>query len=173
MFSLRVTPNTSAALADNGQFPALCNHQGYSAPHAGSSQGAVRLRLVSGSWKRKSTEAFLGLGILDNNQRLGDSHLWSATFIRKLQQRGSLLPQSLRIIRRVAQRIVAFRGGGETDLEVNQEKVDAFLWEISSLDPLCLRSMPWLSTTCSMPDPIAPIHDSDEDFKERCWRRRL
>ncbi|GKT58224.1 NACHT and ankyrin domain-containing protein [Colletotrichum tofieldiae] len=124
---------------------------------------AVRLRLVNRSWNREVMEALFESGISDSFGSLGPV-FWPKHLMHKLRQRENLLSRPLRLIRRAAQHVVAFRSG-EPNYE-NHDAVQEYLWEICQLSEDCNVLGPCWPSIFEVPEQMDPIQDSDEDFKQ-------
>lgn len=134
------------------------------AVRARSVKRAVRLRFVNRSWNREITEAMVESGILDNHQRVAYSCFWPKVLMHKIRLSDNLPSRKLRLIRRAAQRVVAFRTG-KPDSE-NHESLQDYLWDICQLSPDASVVGPWYSYWFTPEEQMTPIHDSHEDFRE-------
>ncbi|KAK8132284.1 hypothetical protein PG999_000457 [Apiospora kogelbergensis] len=125
---------------------------------------AVRLRLVNRSWNREITEAMIESGILDGHPRVAYSCFWPRLLMHKLRRADNRASRELRLIRRVAQRVVAIRTA--KPVSENHEAVQDCLWELCQLSPDANVSMLWYQGLFTPDKRMAPIRDSDEDFQE-------
>ncbi|KAK7959232.1 uncharacterized protein PG986_004086 [Apiospora aurea] len=125
---------------------------------------AVRL------WNREISDAIIESGILDNNQKVALSCFWPRFVMHKIRRGDKLPSREYGLIRRAAQRVVAFRTGEPES--ANSEALQEYLWEICQFSrhaqSLSLCWPVWFTPDIQMvhPDEIAPIRDSDEDFKQ-------
>ncbi|GJC87849.1 hypothetical protein ColLi_10687 [Colletotrichum liriopes] len=124
---------------------------------------AVRLRLVNRSWNREVMEALFESGISDSFRAFSPV-FWPKHLMHKLRQRENLLSRPLRLIRRTAQRVVAFRSG-EPNYE-NHDAVQEYLWKICQLSHACNVLGPCWPSFFKVSEQMDPIQDSDEDFKQ-------
>ncbi|KAK8052325.1 ankyrin [Apiospora rasikravindrae] len=127
---------------------------------------ATRLRFVSRSWKREVTDAIIGSGLLDGHKELPRSPFWPEYLMRHLVQTHRPLSRALRMMRLAAECVVAFRSGkalgsGSDD----PDAVRQYLWEICQLFPRNYHSTQEYQALFLVPEIIAPIHETDEDFK--------
>ncbi|KAH8665252.1 hypothetical protein BGZ60DRAFT_516492 [Tricladium varicosporioides] len=125
---------------------------------------ATRLRFVSQSWNREVTEAIFQSGILDGLDQLYVSPFWPNYVTNIILRKGLPLSRSLRIIRQVAERVLAFRGGSSSDDALRQ-----YILEICQLSPRCNRCGShgrWLEVPEQIEAGMEIVEDFDEDFKE-------
>lgn len=116
---------------------------------------AARLRFVSQSWNREVTEVIFQSGILDDLQTLRCSPLWPRYLTYKTMHQGTPLSRQLCIIRRVAERVLLFRGEGSSE-----DALGTYIFEIFQLcQDLCCFHL-------HITEQMESLEDSDEDFKE-------
>lgn len=131
---------------------------------------AMRLRLVSRSWNLEATEALLECDMSDNRpMRNPVLPFWPMYLMRQLRRREGegMSSRPLRILRQVAQRIVAFRTRAqETDHDTSKQLVEGYVWEICQVDPRCTRIPYWLDSPWRKLEHVEPIMDSDLEFKQ-------
>lgn len=126
---------------------------------------AFRLRFVSKSWDREAIDAIFQSGILDCEERLFISAFWPNYLTFTILRRRRPLSRALRIIRQVAEHVLAFRG--------ESNSIDALGQCISQLCRLaseCNRGGTNYAMCVKVPEQteasIDPIEDSDDDFLE-------
>lgn len=127
---------------------------------------ALRLGLVNRSWNREITPAIIESGIVDCHSLVETSCLWPSLLMHKLQSGRNLPSRPLRMIYRVAQRVVAFCTSKPAEhLENNDDAVRDYLWEICQLSPeMCgtynkPRYAFWFS------HDQYRFHDTEDDFQ--------
>ncbi|KAK1969124.1 hypothetical protein LY78DRAFT_630543 [Colletotrichum sublineola] len=123
---------------------------------------AVRLRFVSKFWDREVTDAIVESGIINDRRCIENSFLWPKFFMQKLRQSDNLSSRPLRLIRRAAERVVAFRSGDPNFK--SHEATQEYLWELCQLPPHSSKCGGWLPQWFDVPEKIDPVHESDDDF---------
>lgn len=127
---------------------------------------AMRLRLVNRSWDREIIEATVESGLLDDHhETVSRSCFWPKFLMHQLRRSDNDRPsRELRLLRRVAQRVVAFRTG-KLDNE-NHEAVQDYLWSLCQLPRAANVVAPFYPRVFAPDEQMVPIHDSDDDFRE-------
>ena len=126
---------------------------------------AARLRFVSQSWNREITEAIFESGMLDGLGLLHLSPFWPKYLTYKIMRRDKPLSRALCIIRRVAERVLAFRGQGNSNVDALRQ----YVLEICQLSPHCNRCGPGYQSWFEVPEQMEAGRksiDDSEEFKE-------
>ncbi|WQF77155.1 Putative ankyrin repeat-containing domain superfamily [Colletotrichum destructivum] len=130
---------------------------------ARSIKRALRLRRVNRSWDYEIVEAIVESGVLEENPKVKAywTPLKAKYVMHKLQQREGLLSRGFRIVRKVAQRLVALRTG-KPESET-QDEIQEVLWEFCKVtqDYYRYNEDSWFE----VPEEIEPIDESEGAFR--------
>jgi len=122
---------------------------------------ALRLRFVSRSWNREALEAIFESGILDAHVDLERALIWPKYLTYRVLRNGQPLCWQLRTLRRVAERVQAFRGDDRSHDALRQ-----CVFEMCQFIPKHNRDARpcryWLKT----PERDENINENDEIFKQ-------
>lgn len=122
---------------------------------------AFRLRFVSRSWDREVLEAIYESGILDGLDGLDRALIWPKYLTYRVLRTGTPLSRQLGVIRRVAERVQAFRGEGGS-----HDKLKQYVLEICQFIPKNNRDFYGCLSWLKVPELNEGVDENGDDFKQ-------